>query len=188
MSVVINNKTRFVIVLPCWGSPYVLGHYNKDNTAQAITILNKAVGGPSTEIDVNCFIIHPMFARDNKRWNLAARLLNMDRRCVRVFVNAEGEICGPNMGTVRRNRDSNGCPHLMGDVALVVSGVEILRKEGLGNRFPDCLTLEKNPVSGDEIWEFEDDEEIEKFKKLCDEKGFDFNEETGQCYSCRIVS
>jgi hypothetical protein len=49
------------------------------------------------------------------------------------------------------------------------------------------MNLHRNPEADDEpAWEFEDDEEEEKYEKEFEEKGYDFNEGNGFCYMAKM--
>jgi hypothetical protein len=191
-SFIIHKDAKLVVVLPCFGAPYVFGIYDHKNKAESHTanfqLLKKAVMGCIESYDRKGFVIHPMFCEENPRWALAQRLLNC--RWTKVYVNENGgEDCAVNTGTIIANphRRLGGCPHLFGDVALVVNKrtFEVLCPH-IG-----AMTLHKNPETSGEgengAWEFEDDEDMQKHIAEFREKGYDFNEHNGFCYKRPIV-
>jgi len=184
-----HDKDKYVVVLPCWGSPYIHGIYkNNASTGDNLKLLQKAVMGDIEAYDRKQFVIHPLFCSENRRWNLARQLLTS--QYTKVYVNDDGIAkCGVNTGTIITNpaRRVGGCPHLCGDVALVVPKrvFEMLCSD------PRTMTLYKNPHTSGEgengCWEFEDDEDMEKHTNYFEEKGYDFNEDNGFCWLAKFA-
>jgi len=184
-----HDKDKYVVVLPCWGSPYIHGIYKQNGkTDDNLKLLQKAVMGDIEPYDRKEFVIHPAFCSDNRRWDLARQLLTS--QYTKVYVNDDGiQKCGVNTGTIITNpaRRVGGCPHLCGDVALVVPKrvFEILCPN------PRTMMLYKNPQTSDEgengCWEFDDDEDMEKHTKYFEEKGYDFNEHNGFCWLAKFA-
>jgi len=176
-----DPKDKYVVVLPCWGSPYIFGIY-QEKSKNNLEMLQKAVMGDIEAYNRKDMIIHPGFSESNARWELARRMLTYQH--TRIYVNADGiEKCGVNTGTVvRPEKRVGGCPHLMGDVVLLVpkNFFEVMRIN------PSSLTLVKNPATSDDgengSWEFDTDEEAEAFYKVVTQFGWDFNEDNGFCY------
>lgn len=182
-----NEKDKYVVVLPCQGSPYIQGIYkHKGTTADNLKLLRSAVMGDIEPYDKKNFVIHPMFC-ENPRWDAARQLLTSGY--TKVYVNENGiRDCGINTGTVITNRAmrTEGCPHLCGDVAILVPKkvFDII----VGD--PRKLILHKNPLTSGEdetgYWEFDTDEDADKHIKEFEEKGYDFNEDSGMCYLAKI--
>ena len=187
-----HDKDEYVVVLPCWGSPYIHGIIkekctNDDN----LNLLQKAVMGNIALYDRKEFVIHPDFCSENRRWDLARQLLT-SQYTKEIYVNDDViHKCGVNTGTIITNpaRRTGGCPHLMGDVALVVPKrvFEMLCPN------PRTMMLYKNPKTSDEgengikngCWEFWD-EERDKATTYFEEKGYDFEEENGFCWLAKF--
>lgn len=175
-----QTPTKYVIVLPLDGAPYIMDTLDgKDD----LKVLQKAVMGYIEPYDRKEFVIHPIFVEENPRWALAQTLLNSGK--TKVYVNDAGaRNCGPNMATIIKNPAMRigGCPHLLGEIALVVpeSVLNGLRID------PLALTLFKNPRTsdgnGNGYWEFGTGDEQEAFEKECETGGRDFSEHTGQCF------
>ena len=183
-----HDKDKYVVVLPCWGAPYIHGiHKHNDTTGDNLKLLQDAVMGDIEAYDRKQFVIHPLFCSENRRWNLARQLLTS--QYTKVYVNDDGIAeCGANTGTVITNpaRRVGGCPHLMGDVALVVPKKVFEVICGDARK----MTLYKNPATSGKGenggWGFEEEEEEEKYTKHFDEKGYDFNEDNGFCYLAKF--
>jgi hypothetical protein len=182
-TVAVLEKDKYIVVLPCFGSPYIHSIYkHKETDNENMKNLQDAVMGHFTPYDRKNFVIYPSFC-ENNRWDKARQM--MTSGYTKVYVNEDGiHKCGVNMGTVITNPAYRvgGCPHLMGDVALVVPKrvFELLCPN------PLSMTLEKNPATSGKgengVWEFDDDEETDAFKAKAVENGWDFNEHNGFCY------
>jgi len=183
-----HDKDKYVVVLPCWGAPYIHGIYKHNGTTgDNLKLLQDAVMGDIEAYDRKQFVIHPLFAAENPRWNIARQFLTS--QYTKVYVNDDGIAkCGVNTGTVITNpmMRVGGCPHLCGDVALVVPKKVFDVICGDARK----MTLYKNPLTSGKgengCWEFEDDEDTEKHTKHFDEKGYDFNEDNGFCYLAKF--
>ena len=161
----------FIITLPTFGKPYIV----KQTDDIALKDLQSVVGGCIEGINTKAFSIHPMFRKD-KRWDLAASLLT--RTSTKVYVNEDGlRNCSPNMATILARAPPTGCPHLCGDIALVVPA------SALEN--PAVLTLRKNK-DGETLFEFDEDEEIEAFQAEADANGWDYISSTGQVFEAKF--
>ena len=178
-----SDGDKYVVVLPTWGSPYIIGIYKKSGKDN-LPLLQKAVNGCIEPFKNENFTIHPMFCQENKRWDLARKFIKS--KYTKVYVNEDGiEKCG-NTGTVITNPyyRVGGCPHLCGDVCLLVPKKVF---DALCAN-PASMTLYTNPDSDDELtWVFSDDEEVEKYNKEFEEKGYDFNEGNGFCYMANMA-
>lgn len=184
MFATVNDKDSYVVVLPTWGAPYVHGIYN--HAGGNLKMLQEAVMGHIDQYPREQLAIHPMFCEENPRWNMARQFLTSKQ--TRVFVNEDGIAkCDVNTGTIITNpaRRPGGCPHLCGDVALVVPKkvFEII----CGNVLK--LTLHKNPNTSAEgengCWDFEDEDDEVKHINEFKMKGYDFNEDNGFCYMAK---
>lgn len=181
-----SEKDKYVVVLPCWGSPYILGIYRESGGA-TLKLLQTAVNGWIEPYDRKDVVVHPLFCRD-PRWKIGAKLLGSGH--TKVYINENGSnCCAPNMGTiVAPNRRVGGCPHLLGDVCLVVPrlGFINLKIE------PATLTLVKNPKTSGEgengCWEFDTEEEATAFEEHSKQRGWDFDADKGFCYIAPLVS
>ena len=154
---------HYVFVLPTWGAPYISAVVDKDSD-EHLSVLQKAVRGPIETIHRSNIKIHPMFSRENSRWNTARQLITTR---VNVYVNEEGiaKHCAPNMATINVSAIRSGCPNFLGDVAIDVPEKVIT---ALGIK-PDAFTLiAAKHDAADEypVWEFEDDEDCEAQKAL----------------------
>jgi hypothetical protein len=141
----IYNKSVYIVILPCEGSPYVWKNMLFSTTTKGdkvhitrelnIAVCINDVFGIAEEIDPMSLRIHPSFTN---RWRIAEKLLL--RKGVKVFVNPDGmENCSPNMACLRLERDLPSsftveqykkAPYKVsrtpyfGDIALVVSHKE----------------------------------------------------------------
>jgi len=190
-----KENQKCVVVLPTWGSPYIFDLLDGKND---LKVLQSAVQGEITGFDRRCFVLHPMFANKG-RWLLARQILTAN--CVKVYVNNEGaNDCSPNMATVitNYNKRINGCPHLFGDVAVIVP-YRVLKTFDIDL---DVLTLHRPPIEYDEdddeddkydkrqnngCWDFENEEDEENFIKEVKEKEYDYKRSTGFCYLKKCV-
>ena len=171
----------YSIVLPLFGSPYIVGVPLKKMAKERAERIEKLVDGKFEEFDRKNFVIHPLFVKENKRWCAAAKLLNYQH--TKVYVNEMGAFdYSPNMATVITNTAYRvgGCPHLFGEIVLEVptDGFEKCKID------PKSLTLtDKCWVDGEfEPIEPEDDEEVKKLEAFAKENKYDYCEETGQMY------
>ena len=171
------SSLSYVVVLPTFGAPYIFGSFTKED----FKMLQKAVQGGAEQVRNDYFIIHPFFAKANPRWNLARQLLTSKK--TKVYVNENGRnVCCPNMATiVRFNRGITDEPlPLFGDVCLVVpkSVFDVLCPNA------DALALHKD---GDcEMWEFDDEAELDAFTLKAKTEGLDFNPNSGFCYKAMM--
>jgi hypothetical protein len=164
-SVIAHKDDKYVVVLPCFGAPYLFGIYGhkgyKGKEGSNLELLQKAVMGRIEPYDRKGFVIHPMFCEENPRWAMAQRLLYC--RWTKVYVNENGgEACAVNAGTFEVL-----CPYI------------------------GAMVLHKNPATSGEgesgVWEFEDEEDEAKHIAEFKQKGYDFNEHNGFCYKRPIV-
>lgn len=168
-----KNTGTFIIQLPVEGPPICWG-LKKKNDKEALEQLqgDNGVGGYFTGFSKKDFVIHPMFVKENPRWALASKMLNLPS--TKVWVNEDGaNECSINAATIITNKfqQCGGCPHLFGNIVLEVKNCEMV-KAGLSH-LPLVLVEE---------WEPEDEEEEEAKKKECEEKGYDYIESCGYIY------
>jgi len=175
-----QNKSRmsaalqsFVFQLPTFGSPMCLGAVKKDD--EYYKQMREGVDGHVDDFPKKDFVIHPMF-RENPRWELAAKLLAIADI---VYVNDNGaNECSVNTATIITNPAMRigGCPHLFGNVLLVVSKAA-LDKAKITNYLSLVLVAEFEP---------EDEEEEAAMLKDIAEKGYDYYESSGQVFLCKV--
>ena len=112
-----SSSSHFIFVLPTAGHPYIRHEFNqrkKDDLP--LGLLQESVQG-FIEVYRKKVIIHPLFL-SNPHWDLARQLLTV--KSVTMYVNEDGLYkCMPNVATIIAHRQGE-CPHLCGDVALVV--------------------------------------------------------------------
>jgi len=176
------------VVLPVEGSPYIEGSAQPDGGE--LETLQKIVGGRIESVSRLPWTIHPMFL-GNKRWGIAEVMRKT--KGVKMYVNEEGMYhCSPNMATmITGKRDYlSGCPHLLGDIALVVP-VSIFITLKIN---PECLKLTHDPdvyVAGpeeedeDEPDIDEEDEEEKATLAMWKEKGYEYVSGAGQLYKAK---
>ena len=175
-----TNTMKYIIVLPCMGSPYiwknkVFSTKTKDGKTALLNELKTVVRGcvePFVQ-EPSCryAFIHPMFQKENSRWAVADKLLKC--KDARVYVNGDScNECSPNMACLIKHKDISKLSDismeivdalpmtvaeapLFGEVAIVVS-VPDLQKVCA----PDALKLVcvKEFEKKDEEEEEEDDE------------------------------
>jgi hypothetical protein len=110
------KKGKYVVCLPVEGRPYIR-HISSPSVSKKK--LEETVQGDAQKTGRTSFVIHPMF-RENNKWDIAQKIL--DHPNTEVWVNRNGgEDCAGNTGTILKYRHPSGCPHLFGEVALVVS-------------------------------------------------------------------
>jgi hypothetical protein len=142
-----NDQHKYLVCLPTYGSPYI-------RYAGSITTrhLNETVQGLYEQFNTNGFKIHPMF-RENPKWEIAHKLINI--KSTKTFVNENGlNECVPNMGTILNFYMEGSCPHLCGDVALLVT------KKAL-EKVCDPMTLQLRPEDDPELNDEEGDDDEE---------------------------
>ena len=180
---------KYVVVVPCWGAPYISGVYVKGKTDSNLKLLQQAVMGGIEEIARSDFRIHPMFSQSERRWAIASVLLA--NRRVKVWVNDNGRNkMGVNTGTIvtpEIRAAQSGCPHIHGDIALVVPK-EVFESIKINPRslFLIKPKLEYERVSDVPSWEFADDAELEEFDSTATQMSWDFNEDNGFCYAMKV--
>lgn len=144
--------SKYLIVLPCYGSPYIHSEIKKSDNA--LKPLQEVVDGNIEPYnDKKILRIHPMFA-EKPSWALAEKILHHPNSALYVNENGSADCC-PNMATIITDprRRISGCPNLFGDCALVIS-VEQFNKRGWDkNTF---IPLEAQMAAEEED---EDDEE-----------------------------
>ena len=159
-----------IICLPAFGSPYLVASVK--STDNSLAILQKCVQGRIESFSRKDFRLHPMFCDENPRWRMAQQMLTYAK--TKVWVNEDGakEMCN-NMATIITNplQRVGGCPHLFGDICLVVPDTFF---QVVGFR-PEQFTVVE------ECFEPEDDAEEEAKKAECLEKGWQITS-MGQIY------
>jgi hypothetical protein len=189
ISSIMSSNLRYVVVLPCMGSPYIEGNAVKKDSDQHLDLLQKGVNGYIEPTTKN-WVIHPMFLEENRRWKIAEVLRKF--KGVRAYDNECGRFkCGVNSATVITDahyvRANGGCPHLLGDVVLdvPVSVFEAIKVN------PDCLkmTHPADEAIEDEIDQDCDEEDLDEDdrKKMAEwkEKGYEFVRGAGQLYMAK---
>jgi hypothetical protein len=107
---------KYVVCLPVEGKPYIR-HISSPSVSKKK--LGETVQGDAQKTGRTSIVIHPMF-RENNKWNIAQKIL--DHPNTEVWVNRNGgEECSANMATCLTYRHPSGCPHMFGEVALIVS-------------------------------------------------------------------
>lgn len=107
---------KYLVCLPVEGKPYIR-HISSPSVSKKK--LGETVQGDAQKTGRTSIVIHPMF-RENNKWNIAQKIL--DHPNTEVWVNRNGgEDCSANMATCLTYRHPSGCPHMFGEVALVVS-------------------------------------------------------------------
>ena len=145
---------EYAFVLPTWGSPFLWGEMPTE-TAERVAMLQAIVKGSFEGIPTTAFVIHPMFC-DNKRWNAVRQMLTSNK--VRAYGNENGSNTScPNGGTVLLNRYPGGCPHLWGDIAVVVPET-VLTALGFNLDWFDAVKPEGWKPKNYPVWEFEEAE------------------------------
>ena len=185
----------YCVVLPMMGSPYILGKPFRSGDDKALEQLQAAVDGYIESGNRKSFIIHPMFAKEDKRWAMAQKMLEYSK--TKVYVNEEGKLkCDPNMATIivdaKLRRGIENCPHIFGEIALAVP-VAAFPELGID---PTCLkpcpeVVDKRGVIVgfiNEESEYEDEEAAEaEFQTKCRENGWDYIESTGAAYLAPVA-
>ena len=115
-----TKNQEHVFCLPTYGRPYYIGSHTK---GQGYANLRKAVDGAFEPLWVEGFklLIHPLFAKENDKWNWASVMLKTAD--VKVYCNQEGaNERVPNTATIIGDKSARygGCPHLFGDICLVI--------------------------------------------------------------------
>ena len=173
-----TSKT-FVFSVPTWGAPYIVGEYAPKGDLE---MLQKVVMGFIEPIPTSSFVLHPMFCSENKRWDAMRQILTS--KSVKVYVNEDGynRHLQPNMGTILKVRGAGGCPHLLGNLCVVVPE-KVLTTLGFQPSWFEVVVPPRE-LDADEypVWEPEDDEELAKWKAEWKEKGYEFRESTGYLY------
>lgn len=138
---------KYVVCLPVEGKPYIR-HISSPSVSKKK--LEETVQGDAQKTGRTSIVIHPMF-RENNKWNIAQKIL--DHPNTEVWVNRNGgEECSANMATCLTYRHPSGCPHMFGEVALIVSKAVL-------EKIVDPLTFQEEPDEDDE------EEEIEEIER-----------------------
>ena len=177
--------TSSFVILPTFGTPYILGPpIDKNNHKEIVKRLQQAVGGffqewPKNTKTKKTVVIHPSFVENTLRWNLAHTLMN--DKSVKIYVNENGmEKCCVNTAVIAAPElRVGGCPHLWGDVCLVIPTRTLAEYIDV-----EALELVDECWKDGEIIPFEpdDEEEINKKKEECRLAGTDYIESTGLIY------
>ena len=143
-----STPAFYIYCLPTEGKPYIRHTLSKkDDTLKP---LQETVQGYIQPYG-RPIIIHPIFL-ENEHWDFARQLLKV--KSVKVYVNEEGAYkCSPNVATIIGN-GAGGCPHLFGDVALLVPAKVL---DVMGKKVSDLRTTPDDEEDDDE-----DDEENEE--------------------------
>ena len=152
--------SKYLIVLPCYGSPYILCELKKSD--DALKPLQEVVQGNIEPYKNKKILrIHPMFA-ERPSWALAEKILHHPNSTLYVNENGSSDCC-PNMATVitEKRMRTGGCPHLFGDCALVIS-VEQFNKRGWDKNTFIPLEAQIAAEEEEEDEEEEDEEEEEE--------------------------
>ncbi len=113
------DKMEYIVVVPVEGSPYIHSKVPKDNDAR-LKVMRDIVGGYIEQTPYGCYSVHPLFALENKKWDIVRQLLNCKQ--VKCYGNEDGmRECSPNMGLVLTPKFRSGaCPHSWGNEVLIV--------------------------------------------------------------------
>ena len=171
---------KYMFVFPTFGKPYFQQEIN-DNDKDLLKVYQKAVCGNIEKVESKNLVIHGLFARDCPRWRIASKMLTL-RQGITIYVNDDRTTVSCNMGVI--SCQANG--PIFGDVVVLLTN-NALEKIGY-HGVPKCLIRLINQESGDYMWEFATDEDIEKVKERCNELGYDFLENTGQCFKAPVIS
>jgi hypothetical protein len=111
-------SVNHLLVLPTSGCPYI----KKTVGAKGLLKdLQDIVGGFIEGVKADRLVIHPMFCEANPRWAMAERLLR-GGRVKRSYYNEEGaRACCGNMAVLMKGGSGGGCPHVWGDVVMVLT-------------------------------------------------------------------
>ena len=177
-----DNKT-YVIRMPVVGSPYLVS--NEGNKKEDI---QRAVEGNIEEISKIRYV--SINRQANKRWQMVDWILHnkegrfTTREKPQIYKNDMNldKPINPNC-FVKDELSCRGNKMIYGPAAIV--GKSYLLSPSYCN-FPECMTLVHSEKTEDGFWKFDTEEEKEAFKKECDEKGWDFDEKTGQCYMAKV--
>jgi hypothetical protein len=109
----------YIVVVPVEGSPYIHGEVPKDDDAR-LKVMKEIVGGYIELAPHGCYTVHPLFALENKKWDIVRQLLNCKQ--VKCYGNGNGMYeCSPNMGLMLTPKFKIGeCPHSWGNEVLIV--------------------------------------------------------------------
>jgi hypothetical protein len=133
-----NTKT-YIVVLPIEGRPYIDSIFPEDKEKKLI-VLEMIVGGYLEKIPHGYYTIHPLFARENMKWDIVRQLLTS--KLVSEYGNANGmNECSANVGVVimPNYRFPGYAPHAWGnEVLLVPERVLKALKVSLDNLKEDC--------------------------------------------------
>lgn len=193
MSNTANNepKSKLVFMLPTWGEPFLVGECLTKNVHDEGILLRGIVRGDFEDCGeyATSWFVHPLFTETKGRWYVMHQAL-MDKR-TKAYCNEDGydKQLQANVGTVTR-RGIGGCPHLLGDIAVVIPP-SVIKKLKLCK---DAFTVIRPPrMEGDcealsddyPYWEFEDEEEEARIRATWG-ADVDFHEEYGVCYKKKL--
>ena len=170
---------KYMFVFPTFGKPYFQQEINdKDSN---LATYQKAVCGNIEGVESKHLLIHPMFKRDCPRWAIASKMLTL-KQGITIYVNDDRNTVSPNMGVLFFLEERP----LFGDVVVLLTEKALFKLGYTG--VPQCLVRVINQESGDYMWEFDTDEDIEKAKERCIELGYEYIENTGQCFNAPVNS
>ena len=110
----------YLVVLPIEGSPYIHSILPK-KTEERVKIMMKIVGGSLEKTPHGYYTIHPIFALENKKWDIARQLLTS--KLVSAYGNENGmNECSANVGVVitPKHYHQGWAPHSWGNEVLLV--------------------------------------------------------------------
>jgi hypothetical protein len=175
---------KYVVCLPVEGKPYIR-HISSPSVSKKK--LEETVQGDAQKTGRTSIVIHPMF-RENNKWNIAQKIL--DHPNTEVWVNRNGgEECSANMATCLTYRHPSGCPHMFGEVALIVSKAVL-------EKIVDPLTFQEEPEEDDEEaerlaalnraadWRAEGEKEFEREQKKLEMPLYDEDGRDIKCFWC----
>ena len=140
---------NYIVVVPVEGSPYIHSKEPKDQDKR-LKLMQEIVGGYIEPSPHGYYTVHPLFAKENKKWDIVRQLLNCKQ--VKVYGNEDGmHKCSPNVGLVIKpeHRFPGWAPHSWGNEVLVVpEKVLALLKVSVDDLKEQCCECEKELGEG----------------------------------------
>jgi hypothetical protein len=183
-----TKMSSVIMVLPCWGEPYVWKAKVFDEEHSPFATydeLDKVVQGTAEVEWKRSLRIHPMF---EGRWGLIRELLSnkkhLDYITIHTNVNAHRDCC-PNTACIGLNM-SGSCGPFFGDLAIVIPVSCFDNKISVKMFMPVKLP---HPWHNDKmlgVFEPYDDEDDVKMNEWCKEHGYDYSESANMVYEKSI--
>jgi hypothetical protein len=162
-----KTQMSLVICIPTYGAPYI--HYEFNTKKEFKAILTKMKEEEQQEMTLfnERVVIHPMFydkeedgtiSRKHSQWYQVAVLIK--NNIGDLYADDDCDKFSPNMATIVESKYRGGCPHVCGEMYLIVK-VKDLKKVKMDKTMFQTFDEYKHEMGEDDDDEDDDDEKEE---------------------------